>query len=207
MHCATLSFFLYELKQLSSSRVKRQGTNAPLLSTAACRSSTAPPILKRANAVFWQGMTITLDTQTIAVGLLVAVIVFSILRPRARFPKPLPPSPKGLPLVGHTLLMSGVKYSWKKFDDLQQSIGRPPVMYMRLGTSDALVISTCKGRQGPPQPACCCPSNACSHWGNRFRARVETAVAADLLMCACSCTRSARTQKCHLLRPSTHDRT
>ena len=44
----------------------------------------------------------------------VAYLVYSTLDAN-RVAKRLPPSPPGLPLIGHTHLLSGVKYSWRTF--------------------------------------------------------------------------------------------
>lgn len=94
---------------------------------------------------------IDFSTTTLAAGAALLLLAIFALRPRRTFSAPLPPSPKGLPLVGHTHLLSGCKYSWVTFLDIFRSLPKQEqsagVMYLRLGTSDCLVISTCKAAQ------------------------------------------------------------
>lgn len=90
-------------------------------------------------------MAFEISTTTVAI---VAVLLLAfLLRPRTKFPAPLPPSPPGYPLIGQTLTMAKAKWAWRTFDELQIALGRPPVMYLRLGSSDVIVVSTCKAAQ------------------------------------------------------------
>lgn len=82
-------------------------------------------------------MAVDLPISTLALG---AVLIFAVafaLRPRrARFAAPLPPAPKtSVPLIGHTLMMSGVKYAWVSFYEIWKSMGeeacKSGVMYMK----------------------------------------------------------------------------
>lgn len=54
--------------------------------------------------------------------------------------KPFPPSPKGLPVIGHSHLLRNVKYTWRTMHELAMSLGDPTkpgdmagVMMLRLG--------------------------------------------------------------------------
>ncbi|KAM0749283.1 cytochrome P450 [Meredithblackwellia eburnea MCA 4105] len=87
--------------------------------------------------------------------LLILVVLLSLaafLHRRKRKLKPsssfgqslrLPPSPKGLPLIGHTHLMLGAKYSWKRFHEWSKELDAP-VIYLKLGASNVIVINTVK---------------------------------------------------------------
>lgn len=88
-------------------------------------------------------MAFEISTTTVAIA--AAIVLAILLRPKTSYPGPLPPSPKtSIPIIGQTLLMAQAKWAWKKFDELQISLGRPALMYMRLGSANVLIISTCK---------------------------------------------------------------
>lgn len=101
-------------------------------------------------------MAVDLSLSTLALGAALILAVALALRPRrARFAAPLPPAPKtSIPLIGHTLMMSGVKYAWVSLFDIWKSMGeeacRSGIMYMRLGNgpnADTIIVNTCKATQ------------------------------------------------------------
>lgn len=73
----------------------------------------------------------TTDARSLATYAVLAVgayVVYSTLKAN-RFAKSLPPSPPGLPLIGHTHLLSGVKYSWRTFYDYSREFNAPVMSF------------------------------------------------------------------------------
>ena len=48
-----------------------------------------------------------------------------VLLSKPRNDKPFPPSPRALPLIGHTHLLSGAKYTWKTLHEISKGLGNP----------------------------------------------------------------------------------
>jgi hypothetical protein len=56
----------------------------------------------------------------------------------------LPPGPPSLPVIGHTHLMSGVKYTWVSFYEWSKQYSDKGLMFLKLGTSRTFVVNSAK---------------------------------------------------------------
>jgi hypothetical protein len=90
-------------------------------------------------------MVVIANTDVSPTSILVVVLcLVSVLYLSQRKTYRFPPGPPSLPVVGHTHLMSGVKYTWVTFYEWGKKYSDRGLMFLKLGTARTFVITNVK---------------------------------------------------------------